>query len=98
MWQFSNLGNNPLWAQAAALSAGSEDMVGLALLVQHLIAVVVFSVVGVIVFAVSLYIIEKLTPFSIIKEIGEEQNVAVSILVGAIVLGISMIIGASILG
>ena len=29
---------------------------------------------------------EKLTPFSIIKEIGEEHNVAVALIVGAIVV------------
>ena len=82
---------------AITLAQASDDL-GMALLIKHLIAVVVFSAVGVIVFALSLWIIEKLTPFSIIKEIGEEQNVAVSLLVGAIVLGISIIIGASILG
>ena len=68
------------------------------LLGQHLIAAIVFSVVGVIVFFASLLLMEKLTPFSIIKEIGEEHNMAVAIIVGAIVLGIAIIIAASVLG
>ncbi len=70
----------------------------LELLGQHLIAAVIFSVVGVIIFFASLLLMEKLTPFSIIKEIGEEHNMAVAIIVGAIVLGIAIIIAAAVLG
>ena len=68
------------------------------LLLEHLIAATVFSIVGIVVFLACLVLMEKLTPFSIIREIGEEHNVAVSIVVGAIVLGISVIIAASIMG
>ena len=39
---------------------------------SHLLAAVVFSVVGIVVFAACLFLTEKLTPFSLIKEIGEE--------------------------
>lgn len=65
---------------------------------QHLLAAIIFSIVGVVVFFASLLLMEKLTPFSIIKEIGEEHNMAVAIIVGAIVLGIAMIIAAAVLG
>jgi uncharacterized membrane protein YjfL (UPF0719 family) len=41
---------------------------------------------------------EKLTPFSIVKEIIDEHNVALSVIMGSIVIGISIIIAASILG
>jgi len=68
------------------------------LLGAHLIAAVVFSLVGIVVFFLSLLVMEKLTPFSIIKEIEEEHNQALAIIVGAIVLGISIIIAAAILG
>lgn len=64
----------------------------------HLIAAVVFAAVGIIVFALCLFLMEKITPFSIIKEIVEEHNQALGLIVGAIVLGISIIIGAAILG
>ena len=80
---------------AAAQSAGSD---ALALLIQHLIAAFVFSLVGVVVFAASLFLMERLTPFSLLHEIGEEHNVAAAIVIGAIVLGISVIIAAAILG
>lgn len=77
--------------------AGSESS-AVALLGQHLLAAIVFSVVGIIVFAVCLFALEKITPYSIVNEIVEEHNVAMSVVVGALVLGVSIIIGAAILG
>lgn len=67
-------------------------------LIEHLIAATVFSLVGIIVFVFCLVLAEKLTPFSIIHEIGEEHNMAVSIVVAAIVVGVSIIIAAAIMG
>ena len=68
------------------------------LLGAHLIAAVVFSLVGIIVFLLCLLLMEKLTPFSIIKEIVEEHNQSLGTIVGAVVLGMSIIIAAAILG
>lgn len=68
------------------------------LLGAHLIAAVVFSLIGIVVFAISLFVMEKSTKFSIVHEIVEEHNQAMAIIVGAIVLGISIIIAAAILG
>ena len=65
---------------------------------DHLIAAVVFSVVGIIVFSLCLFLMEKITPFSIVKEIAEEHNQALGTIVGAVVLGMSIIIAAAILG
>ena len=79
------------------LSQQSEST-GLDMLGQHLLAAIVFSIVGVIVFFASLLLMEKLTPFSIIKEIGEEHNLAVAMIVSAMVLGIAIIIAAAVLG
>ena len=90
MAMFTNLNSYQLLAQA--------QQAGLELLGRHLLAAVVFSVVGIVVFFVSLLLMEKLTPFSIIKEIGDEHNVALAIIVGAIVLGIAIIVAAAIVG
>ncbi len=68
------------------------------LLGAHLIAAIVFSLVGIVVFALSLLVMEKATPFSIVKEIVDEHNQAMAIIVGAIVVGISIIIAAATLG
>ena len=80
-------------AQIAQSQNGGMDLLG-----QHLLAAVVFAIVGVIVFFASLLLMEKLTPFSIVKEIGEEHNTAVAMIVSAIVLGIAIIVAAAILG
>jgi uncharacterized membrane protein YjfL (UPF0719 family) len=65
---------------------------------HHMILAVVFSIVGIIVLAIALFLLERLTPFSILKEIGEEHNIAVAIVVASVVLGMSLIIGTAILG
>ena len=76
----------------------TETTDGWSMLLVHLVAAMIFAVVGVIIFFGMLLLMEKLTPFSIIKEIGDEHNSAVAIIIGAIVLGISIIIAAAILG
>ena len=68
------------------------------LLGYHLMAVAIFSCVGILVLLVCLVLMEKLTPYSITNEIVEEHNTALAIVVSAIVLGVSMIIAASIIG
>ena len=83
---------------ALASFAQVEAPSSLEILGGHLLAAIVFSIVGIIVFCVCLFIMDKLTPFSIVKEIGEDHNQALGTIIGAIVLGISIIIAAAILG
>ncbi len=64
----------------------------------HLLAAVVFSLVGVAVLAICFKLMSKLSPFSIKKEIEEDQNVALAIIMGAVIIGMSIIIAAAILG
>jgi uncharacterized membrane protein YjfL (UPF0719 family) len=64
----------------------------------HFIAAGIFSVFGIVILFMAIHLMEKLTRFSITKEIVDEHNTALAIIVGAIVLGISVIIAASILG
>lgn len=79
-------------------AGGANAANGLAVMGQHLLAAVIFSFVGIAVLALSFWLMEKLTPFSIVKEIEEDQNVALAVIVGAVVLGMSVIISAAILG
>jgi putative membrane protein len=76
----------------------AEPRTMMGILGGHLLAAVVFSIVGIVVFFLSLLLMEKLAPFSIIREIGEEHNEALGTIVGAMVLGISIIIAAAIMG
>jgi putative membrane protein len=57
---------------------------------------VVFSFLGVVIFWASFLIIDKLTPYHLWKEIIEEHNTALAIVVGAMSLGICIIIAAAI--
>jgi uncharacterized membrane protein YjfL (UPF0719 family) len=64
----------------------------------QLLAVIIFSLVGVVVFVGCLYLIERLTPFSIHREIIDEHNTSVGIVVGSIIIGMSMIIASAVMG
>jgi putative membrane protein len=70
----------------------------LQLFVQHLIAALVFAVVGVVFFAIAFVIMAKVTPFSIRHEIEEDHNTALAIVMASIIVGIAIIIGMAIQG
>ena len=63
---------------------------------RALVDSIVYSIVGTVVLGVSFYVIEKLLPFSMRKEIAEDQNVSLGIILGAFVIGLSLIIAAAI--
>ncbi len=63
-----------------------------------LVTTAIFTAFGLIVFGIAYVIILKATPFSVRKEIEEDQNVALAVVIGAIIIGISLIIAAAIQG
>jgi len=65
-------------------------------LYANLISAVVYAVLGVVVFAGSFFILDRLTPYSLWREIVERQNTALATLIGLISLGIGIIIAAAI--
>lgn len=86
----------------AQLSHTSRAALGLVVhlpdLAGVLLTTVVFAVFGLLVFGIAYLIIVKATPFSIRKEIEEDQNVALAVVIGAVIIGISLIIAAAIQG
>lgn len=68
------------------------------LFVAHLVAALVFAVVGLVFFAIAFVIMTKVTPFSVRKEIEEDQNTALAIVMASIIIGIAIIIGMAIQG
>jgi putative membrane protein len=66
--------------------------------VDHIVAAIIYSALGILVLLITLYGIVKFSPMPIKKEIEEDQNVAVGIVIGSVMLGISIIIAAAILG
>jgi len=69
-----------------------------ALTLNNLLAAVVFAVIGVLVFLLVYWVIVKVAPFSIRKEIEEDHNTSLAIIIGAALIGIAIIIAAAIHG
>jgi putative membrane protein len=65
---------------------------------QSLIASAAFAGVGIVVFVATFWLITKLAPFSIIKEIEHDQNTALAVLVASVIIGLAMIVSAAIIG
>jgi uncharacterized membrane protein YjfL (UPF0719 family) len=72
-------------------------MIGAATLHTFLVTLV-YTIFGLLMFGVAFWIIVQLTPFSIRKEVEEDQNIALAILIGAVMLGLAIIIAATIHG
>jgi putative membrane protein len=67
-------------------------------LIRGLAYAAVFTVVGLVLFGVAFMLMNKFSPFSIRKEIEEDQNTALAILMGSVILGIAIIVAAAIHG
>ena len=65
-------------------------------LVNNLVNAAVFAVLGILVFAVTFIIIDKVTPYHLWKEIVQEHNMALAVLIGALSIGICVIIASAI--
>ncbi|MEO6333375.1 MAG: DUF350 domain-containing protein [Pyrinomonadaceae bacterium] len=65
-------------------------------LLEVLVTTLVFVFIGVVLFAVTYGILGLVYPIK--KEIEEDQNVALGIVIGAIMIGIAIIIAAAIQG
>ncbi len=65
---------------------------------ETFIAALVFALMGMVLFGVAFFIIVRICPFSIRKEIEEDQNISLGIVIGSVILGIAMILSAAIQG
>jgi len=66
--------------------------------IEWLVNAFIFSVMGVTIFWVSFILIDKLTPYNLWQEIVKERNQALAIVVGAMCLGIAIIVAAAVHG
>ena len=67
-------------------------------LLPVLLTTVIFVAIGLVVFAVAFFIVVLVAPFSVKKEIEEDQNTSLAIIIGAIIIGVALIISAAIQG
>ena len=56
------------------------------------------AVISTAVFAIAFWLMTKLAPFSVKKEIEEDQNVALAVIMAGVLIGISLIIAAAVSG
>ena len=64
--------------------------------VLNIRAALVFAFIGIAVFVGAFAIIDRLTPYDLWKEIVEEKNLALAVLVGAMSIGVCIIIAAAV--
>jgi putative membrane protein len=61
-----------------------------------MVAALVYAAIGLVIFGVAFVVVDRLTPYHLWKEIVDEKNAALAIVVGAMAIGISIIISAAI--
>jgi uncharacterized membrane protein YjfL (UPF0719 family) len=69
-----------------------------AVFLKAIVASIVFSAIGLGVFCVGYALVKRLFPFDVNREIEEDQNTALAILIGSFILGLAIIIAAAIHG
>ena len=65
-------------------------------IVTQLVSALVFGAAGVLLFLVSFRLLRSVLPFSIAKEIAEDQNIALAIVLGAAMIAIGTIVSVAI--
>ena len=61
-----------------------------------MVAALVYATLGLVVFGLAFVIVDRLTPYHLWKEIIDEKNTALAIVVGAVAVGISIIVSSAI--
>ena len=67
-------------------------------LMPVLITTIIFVAIGLVVFLLAFLLVVMLAPFSVKKEIEEDHNTSLAIIIGAMIIGIAMIISSAIHG
>ena len=63
---------------------------------DQILGTVVYSVIGIVIFIIAYAIIAKICPFSVNKEISEDHNMALGIIIGSVMIGLAIIIASAI--
>ncbi|MEM1031331.1 MAG: DUF350 domain-containing protein [Myxococcota bacterium] len=86
-----------LWLNAAAAwqdVAGDEVRGGR--LIKFVVESAVFVGMGLLLFLIAFIVMTKVAPFSLRKEIEEDQNTALGVVMGSVIIGLAIIIAAAI--
>lgn len=55
-----------------------------------------YALLGLLIYALSLVVLARVTPFDLRREIVEQKNVALALLVGLVALGLAMIVAVAV--
>ena len=80
------------------LATTAAFVVPMSQLVDLILTTLAFTLFGLIMFGIAFVIIVKVSPFSIRKEIEEDQNIALGIVIASVIIGIAMIVSAAVHG
>ena len=65
-------------------------------MMQNAVAAIVFAIIGVLLFILAFMLFDKLTPGSLWKELIEDQNTALGVLMGCVAIALAIIIASAI--
>lgn len=61
-----------------------------------MVAALVYAAIGLAIFGVAFVLVDRFTPYNLWKELIDEKNTALAIVVGAVAIGISIIVSSAI--
>jgi putative membrane protein len=64
--------------------------------ISNVVNAILYAGIGIVIFAGAFIIIDKVTPYHLWKEIVQEHNTALAILLGAMSIGICVIIASAV--
>ena len=82
----------------AKLASTAVFVVPMNQMADLIIETLAFTLIGLILFAIAFWIIVKVSPFSIRKELEDDQNIALGIVIASVIIGIALIVSAAIHG
>ena len=60
-----------------------------------ILSTIIYALIGMVVFGAAFAVFNKLMPFSVRKEIEEDQNTALGIIIGSLLIGLALIIASA---
>lgn len=83
---------------ARSLNAPVAMLVPMDQLASLVVQTLVFTAIGLLLFGLAFWIMDRVTPFSLRKELEEDHNTALAIVLASVIIGIALIVSAAIHG
>lgn len=62
----------------------------------QMVSALIFSLIGILMFALAFVVVRRVMPFDVYKELEEDQNIALGIVLASVMIGLSIIISSAI--